>query len=46
MQAKVANTKRAPEDIFQVGEKVMLSTKNRRNEYKKKGEKCVAKFFP
>jgi hypothetical protein len=29
-----------------VGDKVMLSTLHRQNEYKKKGEKHVAKFFP
>jgi hypothetical protein len=29
-----------------MGDKVMLSTLHRRNEYKKKGEKCAAKFFP
>jgi hypothetical protein len=45
-QTHTANVKRSKEDVFHVGNRVMLSTKNRRNEYKKKGEKCVAKFFP
>jgi hypothetical protein len=45
-QAAHANAKRSPEDVFHVGDKVLLSTKNCRNEYKKKGEKRVAKFFP
>jgi hypothetical protein len=32
--------------VEEAKDKVMLSTKNRQNEYKRKGEKCVAKFFP
>jgi hypothetical protein len=45
-QAMAANSERSAEDIFAVGDKVMLQTKNRRHEYKKKGGKRVAKFFP
>jgi hypothetical protein len=45
-QAFYANQHRGPDDVFKIGEKVMLSTLNRRREYKKKGEKRVAKFFP
>ena len=51
LQAKVfqthyANFNRSPEIPFQLGDKVMLSTLHRRQEYKKKGEKRAAKFFP
>jgi hypothetical protein len=45
-QAHYANKHRAPELEYAIGDKVMLSTLHRRNEYKKKGEKHVAKFFP
>jgi hypothetical protein len=45
-QAHHANKRRGPENVFRVGEKVMLSTLHRRGEYKKKGEKRAAKFFP
>ena len=41
-----ANLHRADNFAFQVGDKVMLSTLNRRNEYKKKGHTHVAKFMP
>jgi hypothetical protein len=33
-------------DVFNVGDKVMLSTFHRRREYKKKGDVRAAKFFP
>jgi hypothetical protein len=51
LQAKIAqsasaNSKRSNKDAYAVGDLVLLSTKNCRNEYKKKNEKCVAKFFP
>src|ERR1700690_150793 len=51
LQAKIfqehfANTNRGEEFIYQVGDMVMLSTFNRRREYRKKGEKRAAKFFP
>jgi hypothetical protein len=36
----------APDPHFKVDDLVMLSTANRCHEYKKKGEKCTAKFFP
>jgi hypothetical protein len=45
-QAHYANCTRGPEPKYAVGDKVMLSTLHQCNEYKKKGEKCVAKFFP
>jgi hypothetical protein len=51
LQAKIfqehhANTNRGQEFVYQVGDMVMLSTFNRRREYRKKGEKRAAKFFP
>ena len=51
LQAKVfqthyANLNRSPEIPFAIGDKVMLSTLHRRQEFKKKGEKRAAKFFP
>jgi hypothetical protein len=45
-QAHYANRHRDAEPKYVVGDKVMLSTLHRRNEYKKKGEKRVAKFLP
>jgi hypothetical protein len=50
-QAKVfqtyyANQNRSPEIPFRIGDKVMLSTLHRRQEFKKKGKKRAAKFFP
>jgi len=45
-QAHYANQKRSPEIPFQIGDKVMLSTLHRRQEFKRKGEKRAAKFFP
>jgi len=50
-QAKVfqtfyANQNRSPKIPFKIGDKVMLSTLHRHQEFKKKGEKRVAKFFP
>ena len=41
-----ANATRGPDDIYKTGDWVMLSTLHRRNEYKRRGKKCVAKFFP
>jgi hypothetical protein len=51
LQAKVfqehyANSNRGAEFVYQVGDMVMLSTFNRRREYRKAGEKRTAKFFP
>ena len=51
LQAKVfqthyANLHRSPEIPFKIGDKVMLSTLHRCQQFKKKGEKWVAKFFP
>lgn len=45
-QAHHANKHRGPEDVYQVGDMVMLSTQNRRREYANKHEKRSAKFFP
>src|ERR1700722_2433952 len=45
-QAFHANTQCQDNDVFQIGDQVMLSTLNHRWEYKKKGEKRSAKFFP
>ncbi|KIJ42625.1 hypothetical protein M422DRAFT_145415, partial [Sphaerobolus stellatus SS14] len=42
-QAYHANEHRAPEDNFEVGDLVMLSTTNRRHNYKCTGKKRVAK---
>ncbi|TFK51253.1 hypothetical protein OE88DRAFT_1597060, partial [Heliocybe sulcata] len=42
-QAFYANRSRGKEPEFKVGDMVMLSTKNRRREYKSKGQKRVAK---
>ena len=51
LQAKVfqtfyANQYRSPKIPFKIGDEVMLSTLHSRQEFKKKGEKQVAKFFP
>jgi hypothetical protein len=35
-----------PEPDFKINDFVMLSTKNQRREFTKKGEKCTTKFFP
>ena len=45
-QAYHANKHHAPEDIYEIGDLVMLSTKNRHRNYKCKGKACVAKFMP
>lgn len=45
-QAHHADTSRRPDPHYEVNDLVMLSTANRRHEYKKKGEKRTAKFFP
>ena len=45
-QTHYASTARNPEPHFNIGEMVMLSITNHRHEYKKKGEKHVAKFLP
>jgi hypothetical protein len=45
-QALAANISRSDKFPFQVGEKALLSTLNRRREYKSKGQKRVAKFMP
>ena len=45
-QAYHANEHRAPEIIYKEGDLVMLSTENRRRNYKRKDKKRVAKFMP
>lgn len=45
-QAYHANAHRAPEIFYEVGDHVMLSTENRRRNYKRKNDKRVAKFMP
>jgi hypothetical protein len=45
-QAYHANEHHAPEDIYEVGDLVMLSTENRCHNYKCKGKTCVAKLMP
>ena len=45
-QADQANRYRGQEDTFKVGEKVMLSTSNRRKEYAPPGSGQVTKFLP
>lgn len=46
LQAFYSNAYRGPEVMYNVGDKVMLSTMNRRTLFKKKNEKRAAKFFP
>jgi hypothetical protein len=51
LQAKVfqsfyANQHRSPELPFKIGDEVMLSTLHRQQEFKKRGKKWAAKFFP
>ena len=41
-----ANEHHTPEDIYEVGDLMMLSTKNHRCNYKCKGKTCIAKFMP
>jgi len=45
-QAHHANEHRRDDPVYNVGDSIMLSTLNRRREYKQKGEKRVAKFMP
>ena len=45
-QAYYTNKYHAPEDIYEVGDLVMLSTENHHCNYKHKGKTCVAKFMP
>lgn len=45
-QARFANRDRRPDPPLSVGDKVMLSTKHRKNEFKRTGDNRAAKFFP
>jgi hypothetical protein len=45
-QSHHTSSKRTPDPGYKENDLVMLSMTNRRREYKKKGEKCTAKFFP
>jgi hypothetical protein len=45
-QAFHASATRLPDPMYKKNDLVMLSTINRRHEYKKKGDKRSAKFFP
>ena len=45
-QSHYANPKRSDAPPYQIGDKVMLSTLNRRKDYKLKGQHRAAKFFP
>jgi len=45
-QSHFANHDRRPDFPFAIGHKVMLSTLNRRRDYKTKGQKRAAKFMP
>lgn len=46
MQALESNKNRSLNFPFTIGSRVCLTTLHRRNEYKSKGEKHVAKFMP
>ena len=41
-----ANKKRSADAVYNIGDRVMLSTLNRRRQYKSAGEHRVAKFMP
>jgi RNase H-like domain found in reverse transcriptase/Integrase zinc binding domain len=45
-QAHFANPKRSENPPYKIGDKVMLSTLNRRRDYKSRGQNRVAKFMP
>ena len=45
-QAHHCSGSRAPDPNYKIGDLVMMSTLNRRHEYKKKGDQRAAKFFP
>jgi len=46
LQAFYANRDHGPEDVFQVGDKVMLSTLHHQREFTTNDPSCVAKFIP
>jgi hypothetical protein len=43
--AHYTNSNRGPKDKYKISDWVMLSTLHQRQEYKRRGEKHVAKFF-
>ncbi|GBE81436.1 reverse transcriptase-RNase H-integrase [Sparassis crispa] len=45
-QAEYANHSRGKDDVFTVGDHVMMQTLHRRNEFKRKEEKRATQFFP
>jgi hypothetical protein len=45
-QAHFANEHRGPEDVFVIGDHVMLLMLHHHKEYRNKNEKCVTKFLP
>ena len=45
-QVHYANKSHGPEVVYGVGDRVMLSTFHQHREYRKKGDKRAAKFFP
>lgn len=45
-QAHFVNQHRGPEDPYQVGDRVMLSTENQRRDFKARGQKRSAKLMP
>lgn len=45
-QAHHAKVSHGPDPHYEVNDLIMLSTTNRHHEYKRKGEKQTAKFFP
>ena len=45
-QSHFANPKRSQDPLYQIGDKIMLSTLHRRKEYKNKSQHRAAKFMP
>ena len=46
IQATYAKRSHSQEVVYQLGDKVMLSTFHRHRDFKQKGDDCVARFFP
>jgi hypothetical protein len=45
-QSHFANPKRTESPVFKIGDKILLSTINRRKDYKNKQQRRAAKFMP